>query len=376
MRILEIAPPWFTVPPGGYGGIEQVVSLLTEGLVAAGHDVTLLASGGSKTAARLWTTFDVPPSDRIGSVWHDLRHCVEGYRCRAEFDLIHDHTGLVGAALGSMTEQPPVVHTLHGPWTAEVKSLHAALPSTLARVAISHHQASLAPPGVDIARVVHNAVSVDELPFRPAPRRTDGHLAFVGRASPDKGPEVAVRVARRLQRRLKMAVKIIDPLERQHWRGVVEPLLAGANVDVAINGGREHAITIMAEAEATLFPICWDEPFGLVMAESMACGTPVVGYAAGASAEVVEHGLSGLLVPVGDEDALCQAVTRASQLDPRACRAHVVRHFSPQVMVRGYEQAFRALTTATSPTPPSRLEEWRQRAAAAPTRTTTPQSAP
>jgi glycosyltransferase involved in cell wall biosynthesis len=342
MRILQIAPPWFTVPPVGYGGIEQIVALLADGLVDAGHDVTLLASGGSASKAEVVSVFAEPPSADLGSTVHELTHVMAGFVRRHEFDVIHDHSGFGGAALGSLADGPPIVHTLHGPWTPTVQTFFRRAAEGLHLVGISHDQRSRAPRGVTVPDVVHNGISLDEHPFRIA-ADPDGHLAFVGRANAEKGPEVAVRVARRTGRHLKMAVKVNEPPEQRYWDTVVAPLLVGADVEVVRNGTKQDAIDVMSGATATLFPISWPEPFGLVMVESMAVGTPVVGYAAGSSTEVVDHGRTGFLVPSGDVTGLCAALDAASALDRAACRAHVAERFSAAAMVAGYEGVFRRL---------------------------------
>ena len=343
VRILEIAPPWFTVPPTGYGGIEQVLAQLTDGLVDAGHDVTLLASGGSTSKATVQSVFDLPPSAALGSTCHELTHVVAGYQRRHAFDVIHDHSGFSGAAFGALLDGPPVVHTLHGPWVPEVEAFHRSIGGALHRVAISEDQRSRAPQGVTVEHMVHNGISLTEHPFRPA-ADADRHLAFVGRANVEKGPEVAVRVAARLGRHLKMAVKINEPAEQAYWDEHVAPLLDGADVEVVRNGTKQDAIDIMSGAQATLFPISWPEPFGLVMVESMAVGTPVIAYAAGASVEVIDAGHTGALVPPDDLEAFVAAVRTADSFDRAACRAHVVEHFSSAAMVTGYEAVFAAVT--------------------------------
>lgn len=360
MRILEIAPPWFTVPPTGYGGIEQVLAQLTDGLVDAGHDVTLLASGGSTSKATVQNVFEVPPSAALGSTCHELTHVVAGYHRRHAFDVIHDHSGFTGAAFGALLNGPPVVHTLHGPWVPEVEVLHRSIGDALHRVAISEDQRSRTPQGVTVEHMVHNGISLTEHPFRAEPD-TDHHLAFVGRVNVEKGPEVAVRVAALLGRHLKMAVKINEPAEQVYWDTHVAPLLEGADVEVVRNGTKQDAIDIMSGAQATLFPISWPEPFGLVMVESMAVGTPVIAYAAGASVEVIDSGRTGVLVPPDDLDAFVAAVRSAGSLDRAACRAHVVEHFSSAAMVTGYEAVFAAVTER-------HLRRWTSARAADPSR--------
>lgn len=349
MRILEIAPPWFSVPPSGYGGIEWIVALLADGLVEAGHDVTLLASGGSVTLARLEPVFDVPPSEQIGDAWCETRHVTAGYLRRHEFDLIHDHTGTVGPALGALLDGPPVVNTLHGPWTDEVAALHALLAPRLHLAAISHDQARRAPAGVTVAGVVPNGIPLDSFPVRRERRGTSGYLVYVGRANREKGPEVAVEVARRLGRPLKMLVKINEPAEQAYWRDVVAPGQQEADAELVGDLSMADKAGLLAGADATLFPAQWPEPFGLVMAESMACGTPVVGYGNGAVPEVVADGETGFVVAPGDLDGLCAAVDRVGLIDPLACRRRVEQHFSGARMIGGYEDLFRRLTEQFTP---------------------------
>ena len=348
MRVLQIAPPWFTVPPVGYGGIEQVVAVLTDGLVDAGHDVTLLASGGSTTRAELRSVFAEPPSLDLGSSVHELVHVMRGFRDRHEFDVVHDHSGFAAAAIGSFLDGPPVVHTLHGPWGPTVQAFFRQAAHGLHLVSISHDQQARAPLGVSVPHVVHNGIALDDHPFR-AHADPRGYLAFVGRANAEKGPEVAVRVARRVGLPLRMAVKVNEPAEQRYWDRVVAPHLDGADVTVVRNGTKQEALDVMAGAAATLFPISWPEPFGLVMVESMAVGTPVVGYAAGASTEIVVPGETGFLLEPGDVDGLCEAVRRAPSIDRASCRAHVAARFSSGAMVAGYEQVYRDVLSSLAP---------------------------
>jgi glycosyltransferase involved in cell wall biosynthesis len=345
MKILQIAPPWFTVPPAGYGGIESIVAVLVEGLIERGEDVTLLASGGSDTSGTLLTVFDTPPTADLGSALHEVVHLLPAYRRRHDFDLIHDHSGVVGAAITSMWDGPPIVHTQHGPWHEMTREFYAALPPQLHLVDISRHQASNAPEGAQHAGVVYNGIPVERYPLRKEPRGRDGYLCFLGRASPDKGPDAAIRMATQLRRRLVMMVKINEPEEREYWEGHCAPLLGGADVEVHPDVSPEQKAFLLAGADAMLFPIQWDEPFGLVMAEAMACGTPVIAYRRGAAPEVVVHEHTGFLIDPGDEDAFIAAVGRVGAIEPAACRAHVQRHFSAQAMVQGYRAIYQQVTS-------------------------------
>jgi hypothetical protein len=168
MRILQVAPPWFRVPPVGYGGTERVIAILADGLVAAGHDVTLLASGGSRTSARLRSVFDEPPSQALGCPACEISHWMGAYRLRNEFDVIHDHSSVIGAALAAVADGPPVVHTVHGPWDPPIAAAYDALPPSLRIVAISRDHARRAPSGLDVD-VIHHGIDLARLPTATSP---------------------------------------------------------------------------------------------------------------------------------------------------------------------------------------------------------------
>jgi glycosyltransferase involved in cell wall biosynthesis len=348
MRVLQIAPPWFTVPPTGYGGTEQVVSLLTEGLVRRGHAVTLLAAGESETSATLRTTSDTPPTRQLGDPAIELTHVLAGYRDRDAFDLIHDHT-TTGAALGSMPGGPPVVHTLHGPWTSAVSGFYAAVSPYIDLVAISHDQADRAPAGIRVAAVVHNGIDVDAHPFVA----TKGdHLAFLGRANVEKGPEIAIEVARRLGRRLLMGIKVNEPAEHDYFAAHIAPALRHGDVELVPVPTHAAKCELLGSAAAVLFPIAWAEPFGLVPVEASACGTPVVAFAKGGLWETVEHGRNGFLVQGGDLEAFCAAVERTRELSPQTCRQVACERFDAARMVAGYERVYRNLVGCRCSTEP------------------------
>lgn len=333
MRVVQVAPPWFTVPPVGYGGTEAMVSLLADGLVAAGHDVELVASGGSHGRARLRTVYDEPPSELLGDVATELGHALEAYLGMGAVDLIHDHSGLIGAALGAFATDVPVVHTLHAAWSPATARVYQAVADRVSLVAISHDQARRRPPGLPLAGVVHNAVSLAEYPLS---RHREGYLLWVGRASADKGPADALAVARELGRPLVMAMKVNEASEHVYLREVLEPAMRGLDVEVRFNVALPEKAELMGAASCLLFPIRWPEPFGLVMVEAMACGTPVVAYANGAAPEVIDDGRTGVLLPEGDVEAMARAVGVAEAFDPLACRTHVVQRFSPGRMVGDY----------------------------------------
>jgi glycosyltransferase involved in cell wall biosynthesis len=237
VRIAEIAPPWFTVPPSGYGGIELVVSLLADGLVVRGHDVTLFASGGSTTKAELVSPLEIPPDPSLlGNVWFDTHHALHAYLQASEFDVVHDHSGVVGPALGAMLGgRPPIAHTLHGPWTESSRRYYSMLEERVHLVAISDAQRR-DNPGLRYAGTVHNGIDLGVYPYQAV---KDDFLIYVGRANPDKGPTRAIEVARRVGMPLVMIVKKAEPFERAYWDEIVAPML---NDEVEVYEAVPHGV--------------------------------------------------------------------------------------------------------------------------------------
>ncbi len=337
LRIGMVAPAWLPVPPVGYGGIERVVSVLTEGLVAAGHDVTLFAAAGSQTDARLVTPLESPPPlGDLASMTDDLVHCTTAFLRADEFDIIHDHTGM-GPALGALLNGcTPVVHTLHGPWTEPARRLLALTDERVHVVAISRAQRA-DNPLLHCAGVVYNGIDLAAHPFH---RDKEDFLVFVGRISAEKRPEVAIEVARRAKLPLVMAIKRTEPSERTYFDEVVAPCLGD---DVVVLDQPPHAVKVdlMGRARALVFPIDWPEPFGLVMTEAMACGTPVIARPLGAAPEVVRDGVTGFLCSTTGE--MVDAVSAASDLSPEDCRLRVEKLFAAPAMVAGYESVYRSV---------------------------------
>jgi glycosyltransferase involved in cell wall biosynthesis len=332
MRVLQVAPPWFEVPPRRYGGIELVVSALTEELVARGHDVTLLAAGGSRTAARLVPTTSIPAEVVRGEPVTELLH-VTTIDDLAAFDVVHDHT-LTGAVVADARGAAPVVHTLHGRRSPQLELLLRRLGRSVALVAISRDQARSF-PSVPLRAVVPNGLDPEGYPLPTEPRGEE--LLFLGRAARDKGPDLAIEVARRTGRRLVMAVKIEEPEERAYWRDVVEPRLGDADVRVVRDADHATKVGLLRHAHAVVLPLRWPEPFGMVMIEAAACGTPVVVFDRGAASEIVRDGVTGHLVPAADGvEGLVRAVGRAGEVDPDTCRAVAVARFSAAAMTDRY----------------------------------------
>ena len=335
MRIAVLSPVWFAVPPSGYGGIEWIVSLLADGLVDAGHDVTLFASGDSNTKARLESVYPVAPSEWIGHTYWELRHAVSCLGRSDEFEVISDHTGLLGLALGSMG-QTPFAHTVHGPVSGDPGALYEQVVEMTPRAAlVSVSDAQRRPkPHLPWVATCANALDLSVYPFRPA--RGD-YLLFLGRMTHDKGAHRAVAVAIETGLPLKLAGKCQEPLEQQYFDDLVKPHLSD-RIEYLGEVSHGEKVELLQHARATLFPIEWDEPFGLVMIESMACGTPVIATRHGAVAEVIEDGISGVIVDSWRE--MDAALERAAALDPHQQRRTVEERFSPQRMVADYLAAY------------------------------------
>jgi glycosyltransferase involved in cell wall biosynthesis len=348
MRIAQVSPPLESVPPSGYGGTERVVATLTEELVRRGHEVTLFAPGDSHTSARL-----VPTVER--ALWHSRRDYPdfapfwaitlgEVWRRVSEFDVVHAHLDFFGFPLARASSRP-VVTTLHGrldlPQLEPLFEHFADVPL----VSISNAQRTPAPRANWVATVYHG-IELDQYTFSPRPGQ---YLAFLGRIAPEKGIDAAIRVARRAGLPLRIAARKPlpfknDPEVRKDWEyfeHVLQPLLSSQHVELVgeVAGKRKDAF--LRQAAALLFPIQWPEPFGLVMAEALACGTPVVALRAGSVPEVLEDGVTGFIGET--EDDLVDAVQRIDQLDRARCRAEAERRFSSSAMAEAYEQVYARL---------------------------------
>ncbi len=337
-RIALLAPVWFPVPPPLYGGIEAVVALLAEALAEAGHEVTLFASGDSRTEARLSWIYERAPSERLGEPLPELRHVLACFQRAGEFDVISDHTGPFAAALAELLPTP-VLHTVHGPLDGELGDVYeriASLSPRLALVSLSHSQRR-ARPGLPWRANCPNAIDLSRYPWS----RTRGdYLLFLGRMGPEKGCHHAIAVAETLQLPLKIAAKCREPAERAYFAEFVQPHLGGS-IEYIGEVGHERKTELLRNARVTLFPVDWEEPFGLVMIESLACGTPVVATRRGSVPEVLEHGRTGIVVD-GHRD-LAAAVAQADRLDPASCRRAVEERFSPDALAASYLAAIRAL---------------------------------
>jgi glycosyltransferase involved in cell wall biosynthesis len=338
MRIAQLAPPFLPVPPERYGGTERVIHDLTEGLVCRGHDVTLFASGDSRTSARL-----VPTVAR--SLWHEkppidptatqFRVHAEVFRHASEFEVIHAHTDYFSFPYAAHSPAP-VIATLHGRLDApELRTVLGLFPD-VGLVSISHAQQAYAPEARWIGNAYHG-IAVEDYPFDPVGGED---LLFLSRMTRDKAPHVAIDVARAAGRRLLLAGRI-DPNDRPFFEQEVQPRLHASHATYLGEVSHEQKLQLLARAHALLFPIDWPEPFGLVMVEAMACGTPVIARPHGAACEVVADKVTGLFADT--EHELVAAVGAAHTIERSACRQRVEQTFSLSAMVSRYEAIYRSL---------------------------------
>ncbi len=332
MRIGLISTPWLPVPPLAYGGSEAIVDRLARGLTKAGHDVLLAAPGDSTCPVRLIAPIPAAATDRMGESLVELPFLVRAYAAMSGVDLIHDHT-LAGPLYRCRPPDIPVVTTNHGRFADGIIDIYQAVSRDVQVVAISELQASSA-PGVRIARVIHHGLDVDEVPIGDG---DGGYALFLGRMSPDKGPVEAIKAARRAGVPLLLAGKIRERLERRYFAERVEPLLGPDARYVGEVDVRER-YRLLGAARALLNPIQWNEPFGLVMIEALACGTPVVATARGSAPELIEDGITGLLRD--DEAGLASALHECAQLDRKDCRRVAEARFSTGRMVAEHVELY------------------------------------
>jgi glycosyltransferase involved in cell wall biosynthesis len=338
MRIAQVAPLIESVPPKHYGGTERIVSYLTEELVSGGHEVTLFGSGDSVTNARL-----------IPSCRHSLR---ENKRCKdpvareiilidqvleraREFDLIHFHTGYLHFAISRHLPVPHIT-TLHGRLDLpDLNMLYQRFPDM---PVISISAAQRVPLSwANWQATVHHGLPSKLFRFQSGP---GDYLAFLGRICPEKRPDRAIEIAKRAGMRLKIAAKV-DRTDRRYFKRVVEPLLNDPGVEWVGEISDQDKNEFLGNAYALLFPIDWPEPFGLVMIEAMACGTPVIAYEAGSVSEVMEHGVTGFVVNGLDEAV--EAIGHVANLSRVRCREMFEERFTASRMASDYVKLYRRI---------------------------------
>jgi glycosyltransferase involved in cell wall biosynthesis len=339
LSVAVVAPPWLELPPDAYGGVESVCSDLVDALVDRGVQVTLLGPGRHGTTAAFRPTGPTADPRLMGRALPEVVHAVRLPELLADLavDVVHDHTfagPLVGAAHGL-----PTVVTAHGPVDGDMGVYYRSLSARASLVALSRAQRKRLPTA-QWAATVPNGVRPDRFPFRAA---KGDYALFLGRMSPDKGPTWAIDAARAAGIPLVMAAKCREDSEVQYFEHAVAPRLGGDVEWIGEVGGRRK-IELLAGARCLVFPVDWEEPFGLVMIEAMACGTPVVALRRGAVPEVVDHGRTGWVCDRPAE--LPAALLRAREIHPRDCRAAVEERFSDAALAAGYERVYRRIAAA------------------------------
>ena len=350
LRLALVAPPWYPVPPPAYGGIEALVYWLAEGLLARGHQVTVIGAGRPGTRAGFLRTYQVPPTGRLGEALPEVLHAAHAADLLADLDVdvVHDHS--LAGPLAATRYQAPTLLTAHGPVDGEVGAYHRRLGLPL--VAISDFQRRAAPDLPWVGRV-HNAIPVASFPYR---RDKDDFCLFLGRMSPDKGPDLAIQAAHAAGLPIVVAAKCSEPAERRYFQQRVRPLLGRQDVWVG-EADADAKRDLLGRARCLVFPVRWDEPFGLVMAEALACGTPVVALPRGSVPEVVEHGVTGWICQ--EPEQLARGILEAGRLDPAACRRRAEWRFDVAGMVAGYERLYRQLADRGLHLLPAAAGHWR-----------------
>ena len=338
MKIAQVAPLYESVPPKYYGGTERIVSYLTEELVREGHDVTLFASGDSVTAARL-----VAPVRRalrldknsIDSLAHHIVLLEEVTRRASRFDVIHYHIDYLHFPTSRRLGVPHVT-TLHG--RLDIPDLVPLYREFRDMPLVSISNAQRAPiPWANWQGTVYHGLPADLYAFHETP---GDYLAFIGRISPEKRVDRAIRIARRARMKIRIAAKV-DDVDREYFEEQIQPLLDESDAEYIGEIGEGEKRDFLGDAVALLFPIDWPEPFGLVMIEAMACGTPVIAYRHGSVPEVMEEGVTGFVVS-GIDDAV-RAVERVPSLSRRHCREVFEERFSAARMARDYVKIYERL---------------------------------
>jgi glycosyltransferase involved in cell wall biosynthesis len=339
VRVAMLAPPWIPIPPPGYGGIEEVLALLCDALVERGNDVELFCAPGSHSRAKVRPILSEPHPESIERSLFEADHVARAFELMDAaaaagnpFEVLHDHCGYTPLAMGDR-QALPLVHTVHGPFDRDTTPHYDHHGRKGSIVCISHAQAGMAPPGAVPAAVVHNPIDVDSWPIG---FQKQDYLLWLGRFTAEKGPQRAIKVAKATGRRLILA-GVVQPRQEQFFATEIAPHIDGTQIQYVGEVGGARKQQLFADAFAFLMPITWPEPFGMVMVESLAAGTPVLAFNHGAAPEIVEHGRSGFLVE--NEDELAAVVPKAADIDPAECRRSAER-FHPHRVAARYEAAY------------------------------------
>lgn len=342
LRVAMLAPPWIPVPSPGYGGVESVVSVLTEALVRRGHAVTLFCAPGSRSSAQVVTLLEESHPEEIERSLYEVDHVARAFAeidlaaYDRRFDVVHDHCGFTALAMADRIDTP-LVHTLHGQFTASTAAFYARHGHKAALVGISRAQLESGPAGLETMGAIANPIDVRGWPLR---EHKDDYLLWIGRMTVEKGPHRAIAAARVAGVPLVLA-GVIQPGQQAFFDREVAPHVDGERVRFVGEVGGSVKRSLFAGARALLMPIRWGEPFGMVMVEALACGTPVIAFPEGAARELVLDGQTGFLVE--DEQAMGAAVDQLSRIVARDCRVWVGEHCDVDVVAAAYESVYRSV---------------------------------
>lgn len=335
LRIAQFSPPIIPTPPPLYGGVEKIASHVTEELTRRGHDVTLYATGDSKTRAKLKYMYKKAVGINKYDPSQGIAHGGMSFDDADRFDIIHNHYGIFGIALARYVKTP-VVTTMHNDYCIPGTPEWHYFKRACHYVTISRKQQQRN-RGLNIVQTVYNAIDTNKYPLQ---KDKDDFLLFLGNMWVMKGPDIAIKIAKDLKKKLVMVGKI-DKKYEDFFIENIKPHIDGKRVVYYDNVSEKKKVELYRRAKCLLFPIRWEEPFGLVLIEAMSCGTPVVGFGRGSVPEIVDHGRTGFVV--NNYKQFLESVKKIDQIDPETCSKHVKETFSIEKMTDGYEEVYRKI---------------------------------